>query len=277
MKKNYEKIKSNSRPLCQIGVLIFIILLFSNIDVISLLKKPTFSASIDFKDYLLYYAFSKGSGVLGLLIGFFVLKKIRVSNKEFMFNQGNCYKDYPYWWYWFCSKILGYSNCSLVLVPIYMQFKLVMNDTFANYYCGEYTKKDNDNITVRKINYSNIQLEDELNLIISDTYPLYENQLPDLTISKPIILISRDNSSDFNRYDSPNLVSKVVNETRKLPQNIKKINIFATTNPKNTMNIAKNAFKLGERGNLELITVFQQMSSDNYKRFEKKGIVIYKR
>lgn len=277
MKKNYEKIKSNSRPLFQIGVLIFIILLFSNIDVISLLKKPTFSASIDFKDYLLYYAFSKGSRVLGLLIDFFVLKKIRVSNKEFMFNQGNCYKDYPYWWYWFCSKILGYSNCSLVLVPIYMQFKLVMNDTFANYYCGEYTKKDNDNITVRKINYSNIQLEDELNLIISDTYPLYENQLPDLTISKPIILISRDNSSDFNRYDSPNLVSKVVNETRKLPQNIKKINIFATTNPKNTMNIVKNAFKLGERGNLELITVFQQMSSDNYKRFEKKGIVIYKR
>lgn len=93
----------------------------------------------------------------------------------------------------------------------------------------------------------------------------------------PTILISRDNSVDHNRYDSPKLVQTVVNEVRNLPSNIKKVNVYATTNPQNTMNIASNAFKLGERGNLDEVTVFQQRRTGNPRKFEKKGKVVYRR
>lgn len=80
---------------------------------------------------------------------------------------------------------------------------------------------------------------------------------------------------DHNRYNSPELVQKVVNEVRNLPPSIKKVNVYATTNPQNTMKIAQDAFKLGERGNLDLITVFQQKRTGS-RAFEKSGKIVYK-
>ncbi|MBQ3665201.1 MAG: hypothetical protein II919_03755 [Lachnospiraceae bacterium] len=70
--------------------------------------------------------------------------------------------------------------------------------------------------------------------------------------------MSRDNAVDHNRYNSPEFVKKVVNEMRNLPLNIKKINIYSTANPQNAMKIAQDAFKLGERSSLDMITVFRQ-------------------
>lgn len=49
------------------------------------------------------------------------------------------------------------------------------------------------------------------------------------------------------------------------------------TIPQNTMNIANNAFKLGERGNLDEVIVFQQNKNGNLRRFEKKGKCVYRR
>ncbi len=49
-----------------------------------------------------------------------------------MFNRGNYYKQYRYGWYRICSKILGYSECNLIQVPIYMQFKLVLELMMIN-------------------------------------------------------------------------------------------------------------------------------------------------
>ena len=43
------------------------------------------------------------------------------------------------------------------------------------------------------------------------------------------------------------------------------------------MNIADNAFKLGERGNLDEVIVFQQNKNGNPSRFEKKGKRVYRR
>ena len=156
-----------------------------------------------------------------------------------------------------------------------MQFKLVIHDTFDKYHCGIFSKKDNDTISVNKKNMSSVS--NEANLVIADTYPLKVEQIPVSKRAKPTILISRDNSTDHNRYDSQELVQAVVNEVRNLPVNIKKINVYATTNPQNTLNIANDAFKLGERGNLDKVTVFQQRQTGNPRRFEKKGKVVYRR
>ena len=43
------------------------------------------------------------------------------------------------------------------------------------------------------------------------------------------------------------------------------------------MNIANNAFKLGERGNLDEVIVFQQNKNGNPSRFEKKGKRVYRK
>lgn len=275
MKSIYKKIMANIRPICQIIGLVVILLLPSLMNISDKVEKqPELTASQDLKDYIFYYIWNKGNLAIGIFLFVLAVFVVRKWNKEYMFNKGDEYKNYPYFWYWICAKFLGYSECNLILVPIYMQFKLVFRDTFCKYYCGELDRKSDDIISVQKLNFTDAL--NEANIIISDTYPIQENQIPIGKRSKPTIIISRDNAVDHNRYDSPELVQNVVNEVRNLPINIRKVNIYATTNPYNTRKIAQNAFKLGERSNIDLITVFQQNRTDN-RKFGKKGKVVYKR
>ncbi|MGN0340614.1 MAG: hypothetical protein ACI4D0_08955 [Lachnospira sp.] len=276
MKSFLKKIVVNSRSFFQIIGVIFVGFLPSLLNVsVTVTEQPQITASQKWFDYVFYFIWTKGDKAIGLLLSIVALLAVRKVNKECIFNKGDVYKNYPYIWYWVCAKILGYSECNLILVPIFMQVKLVIHDTFDKYYCGIFSKKDNDTISVNKKNMSGVS--DEVNLIIADTYPLKVEQIPASKRIKPTILISRDNSVDHNRYDSPELVQAVVNEVRNLPVNIKKINVYATTNPQNTLNIANDAFKLGERGNLDEVIVFQQRQTGNPRRFEKKGKVVYRR
>ena len=276
MKSFLKKLAVNARPAIQIIALLLVGILPILLDVSGVVEKqPEITASQKWFDYVFYFVWTKGNVAIGILLLIVVLFTIRKLNKGYIFNRGDVYKDYPYIWYWICSKILGYSECNLMLVPIFMQFKLVIQDTFDKYHCGTFDKKSNDIISVNKSNMSNVS--DELNLLIADTYPLEEKQIPLSKRVSPTILISRDNSTDHNRYNSPELVQAVVNEVRNLPSDIKKVNVFATTNPQNTMNIASSAFKLGERGNLDEVIVFQQKRTGNPRRFEKKGKMVYRR
>lgn len=276
MKSLFEKIKANIRPIMQIIGVIVICLFPSWLDICNKVVKPLgLTASQKWLDYVFYFVWSKGNIALGVFLGVLCLKEIRKINKTCIFNKGDAYKNYPYIWYWICAKILGYSECNLILVPVYMQFKLVIKDTFEKYYCGNMNRKENDVVSVNQINFSNVS--DEVNLMISDTYPLNINQIPVSKRSKPTILVSRDNITDRNRYDSPELVKTIVNEVRNLPQRFRKINIYASTNPQNTMKIVQDAFKVGERGNLDLITVFPQKGEVDNWEFEQKGRIVYKR
>lgn len=275
MKSIYKKVVANIRPICQIIVLAIILLLPSLMNITDKVQKaPELAASQDLKDYIFYFLWNKGNAAIGIFLFVVALFAVRKWNKDYMFNKGNEYKNYPYCWYWICSKILGYTECNLILVPIYMQFKLIIRDTFYKYYCGELDRRSGDAISVQKISFEDVSKE--INLIIADTYPLEMNQIPTGKRSKSTIIISRDNAVDHNRYDSPELVQNVVNEVRNLPTKVKSINIYATTNPCNTMKIVKDTFKLGGRSDLDLITVFQQNRTGS-RKFEKKGRVIYKR
>ena len=276
MKSFFRKLVVNARPIGQIITLLFVGILPSLLDVTKgVVKQPEITASQKLFDYIFYLVWTMGNEAIGVFLLIAALITIRKCNKGYIFNRGDLYKDYPYIWYWICAKILGYSECNLVLVPIFMQFKLVIRDTFDKYHCGTFDKKDNDTISLNKSNMTKIL--DEVNLIIADTYPLSEKQIPKSKRKYPTILISRDNSVDHNRYYSPKLVQELVNEVRQLPANIKKVNVFATTNPQNTMNIINNAFKLGERGNLDEVIVFQQNKNGNPRRFKKKGKRVYRR
>ena len=275
MKSIYERIKNNIRPILQLLLLVGVFFAPRIFKITELIKTPPkLEASQKICDYVFYFAWKGGDWAIGVFFLIVVLFIIRKWNKTYMFNRGNYYKQYRYGWYRICSKILGYSECNLIQVPIYMQFKLVLNDTFDKYNCGELDKKENDTISVSKSNFSHET--DEVNVMISDTYPLSLSQLPEIKKNIPTLLISRNNTNDVNRYDSPELVRCVVNEVRSLNNNIKKVNVYATTNPLNTKNIASSAFKLGGRDNFNEVRVFQQ-ERDGIRKFNNKGIVVYKR
>lgn len=273
MKHKIKLVMANLRPIVQIALLIIAFFLPVKLGIVENFKAPEAVASADLQTYILYYIWMFGDKAAGGILAFIVWRWEKRINKEYLFNRGNTYKNFPYWWYYVCAKFLGYSKCNLKRVPIYMQFKLVLGDTFDNYDCGNYEKKENDVIMVSRKNDSN--MENEMNLIISDTYPISMEQIPVTKKRKYTIIISRDNANDTNRYDSPQLVKKVVNEMRNLPQIIDKVNVFATTNPQNTVNIVNEAFKLGERANVKCVEVFQQ-KRDGKRKFEEKGKIVYK-
>lgn len=275
MKVFFRNIVVNIRPISQIVGLFIVFFLPSILKVSSMVTETIkIEASKDWQDFVFYFAWSKGDWAIGVFFFVATLFLIRRINKICLFNKGDHYKNYPYTWYWICAKILGYRKCNLILVPISMQFKLVIRDTFEEYHCGTYSHKDNDIISIEKSNM-NEQVE-EVNLIIADTYPLFMDQIPVSKRKFPTIQVSRNNKNDSNRYDSPQLVQAVVNEVRMLPSNLKNINVYATTNPLNTVNMVNNAFKLGERGNVDMISVFQQKQT-GMRKFRKEGIVVYKR
>lgn len=241
------------------------------IQLLKLPEGPGFTPN-DVKSFLVFLGYYYGNYGIGVILALLLLIIIRNFNKDKMFNKGIEYKDYPYCWYWVCAKFLGYTKCSLVLVPINMQFKLVINDTFSSFYTGD-IKEKSENVSVQKEDVKNSK---QVNLIIADTYPIVKRQLPHSKEQYPSIIVSRKDSEDRNRYKNCVLVEKINNLVNHLPDCTKEINIYATTNPANTMCIAKEVFGAGSRGNFELITVFQQ-SSDRERKFEEKGMVVYKR
>lgn len=274
MKHLFKKIKESFRSIIEIIVLVVAVFIPPIVDITSFIELCFKNVPIDFDNIKYLFLLKAGNWAIGLLFMLFILSKIRKYNKEKMFNTQNVYHDYPYLWYWFCAKILGYEKCNLKLVPIFAQFRLALNDTFPEYDVGaedDYTVLEDEHIDIKKKNYG--QVSKEINLVLADTYPIDDRQIPIGKRNLTTIAIER-RRPDLSRYYSPKFVAKIVDEVRNLPINVKDINVYATTNPKHTLKISRNAFKLAERGNVEKLVVFQQERKGN-RKFMKKGKTIY--
>ena len=220
------------------------------------IDKPT---DLQITNMILLTLIKKGDVFLGLglvfLLYFFLLRK----NSSETINNGNRYHNHPYFYYWICSHILGYKKCSLILVPIYMQIRLVINDTFKEFDYGEEELYSNDNdisFNVKKTNFEHQDSSIQVNIVISDTYNINEIYLPHTYLSNPTITIEREHSSDENsRVYSPKLIQILSNEILSIPG--KQINLFATTNAKTTYYITKSIFKKADRNTIEKLYVFQ--------------------
>ena len=191
-------------------------------------------------------------------------------------NNSNVYHDYPFFWYWFCARILGIKKCNLILVPIYMQFKLVIEDIFDEYPLDEDdfpVIKDEADSDVEEINMDMDMELSEMNLILEDTYVIESRQIPFSKKDLPTIKISRNINNNHTRHFSPKFIQKISEEIRKLPQ-INRINIYATTNPMNTLRIIRTTFKMADRGNIDHIFVYQQKNK-GIRVFCEKGYKIY--
>lgn len=79
---------------------------------------------------------------------------------------------------------------------------------------------------------------------------------------------------DVSRYYSPQFIAKIVDEVRNLPRNVTDVNVFPTTNPRHTLKIARDAFKLAERGNIKKLVVFHRRKQESENLHEKVKLSI---
>lgn len=227
----------------------------------------------NFETVKYYYLMILGNWVIGLLLALYVLFNfIRKSNKETILNKGNVYHKHNYAWYWICSKILGYDKCNLVLVPIQMQFKLVLRDTFKEYPFNE-GMFPNECCQVNVTTKNENNQSNKFTLIIEDTYPIKDIQIPERYLNMYLIRITRLSDKIGKRVYCEEFIDSIVEEIRLLPED-SIVNIFATTNPKNTYEISKKGFFLAERSNIAKVNVFQQDQSGERKFIEKPYVVI---
>lgn len=219
----------------------------------------------------LAYAYDRPA--VSIVVIIVILYAIRRSNKDTVLNSdNNTYHNHVYVEYFVCRYLLGYSKCNLKLVPISMQYKLVINNLFPECIYNEGIHEAKDEVV--KIIKKNAEIyTSTVNLIISDTYKITIGQLPCTVLNLTTIEIDRS-SDDHMRYDSEELLKSVISVVRGFPDNVVEVNIFATTNPTNTYKIAKEAFATGGRDNIKHIYVFEQEKT-NARNYASKGIKIY--
>ena len=273
-----KKIKANFRQVGEIIALVIVVLGVYILDISSLFKNYLMEYELkpELGNIILYYLLNIGNIGFSIVLFWGLLKIFREINKEFIMNNSNVYHDYPFFWYWFCARILGIKKCNLILVPIYMQFKLVIEDIFDEYPLDEDdfpVIKDEVDSNVEEINMDMDMELSEMNLILEDTYVIESRQIPFSKKDLPTIKISRNINNNHTRHFSPKFIQKISEEIRKLPQ-INRINIYATTNPMNTLRIIRTTFKMADRGNIDHIFVYQQ-ENKGIRVFCEKGYKIY--
>lgn len=196
---------------------------------------------------------------------------VRHFNKNKYFANGESHGfDMSYIWFFIASKILGYGQCDLQLVPIPLQYKLVIKKSFESITVQSdqfYPIIEDEKIEVSKCNKSNTSTS-IINIVLSDTYTLEENNLPTWLDNFPTIKISRTTTNNRRSISQEflNLVQETVNIER---NNYSTINLFATTNPKHNLIIANSCFKTGNRCMLKRINVYYS-NPDDYKFLDRK-------
>ncbi len=266
------------RPMGQVILVLSILVLPLIINVAGIIQRLFIDNKLDFDTVKYYYLMRVGNFWIGVIIaGYIFLKFIRPSNKEIMINTGNIYHEHCYAWYWFCSKILGYYKCSLVRVPISMQFKLIIRDTFNQYVYGldsEYKEVIEDPIRIDKTITD--KSDSCINIVLADTYPLDKNLLPESTKNISTIYIQRENNkTDSVRCYSKDFIETVLNTVRHLPNNIHIVNLYPATNPKHNYYIVQGVFKMADRSNINRLVIYPQKRKNEKWNFSDKGVKIY--
>jgi len=156
-----------------------------------------------------------------------------------------------------------------------MQFRLVLNDIFSEYHCGDendYRCITDEAVTIEApvSDYTSI-----VNLVLADTYPVATEQIPASIRNLSIIRISRDNKNDSVRCFSKAFCESVLNTVRYLPNNVYGVNLFPTLNPKHSYWIAKNVFKMGGRSNVQKLLVFSQPYKKGSWNFAETGVKVF--
>lgn len=272
MKEIIRKFKDCKTQLCQLLFIVLALFLPIISNIKSIINTEPKNISFNIIDIIYYFLSKLGNLGIGIFFAGIATLTIRKMNKNKTLNNGNIYHDHSYLWFWLCSNILGYEKCNLVLVPIYMQFKLIINDVFNEFIV---TNNISEEKTSSKIMYINCNNKDSLeyNLILEDTYSINDFQIPPEKKQLPTIkVINSETKNEGVRRYNPNFVESVVKEIRALPKGVL-INLFATTHAQHNYEIAKQSLTLADRGNVDRAFIYQQ-EKDKDRKFTKEYKVI---
>ena len=271
-----KKIGVMAVPILQVALILFPLFFFvvGRIDYVRLLAPAINAQNPDFSNLWFHIIFDIGNWAISLALCLPILMFIRRANKKKILNRADAYYEYPYWWFWVCSKILGYGICSLKRVPIYMQFKLVMRATFSEYHVGDYPECHEDSGNHISVNYykAKNRSNESINIVLADTYPIDIGQLPRNVGNNYTIVIARKNIGRERTY-CKKFISIISSEVRKLSK-VGRVNCFATLNPCHSQIIAEDIFKQGGRGDIKSLYLYQQESSGK-RNFKRRGVKIY--
>jgi len=200
------RLKDWLRPLFQTIIILLVIILAFIVDFAKILAEAIVRAQLEKDSLPVWLRVIKAYGLwpLSLSIAVIVIALVYNSNKEAALNGNNdIYHEHTYLSYLFYRYVLGYKSCCLRLVPVPMQFKLVVNGVFANYILSDdeiHTASEDEQIYVKRPK----SYIDTVNLLISDTYKVKNSQLPEKAKQYSAIRIDRP-SVDHVRYDSEGL------------------------------------------------------------------------
>ncbi len=201
-----------------------------------------------------------------LIVVIYIL--IRKANSKHEFFNGDIYGNIPMVFY-YIAKFLGYDKISLIRKPYDIQFKILRKDLFE--IVEDNIEEDkNVNIEIDKTNFKYSKNLRECNLIIVDTYPINKEQIPESKRNLDTIWIKRGKSEVAARVYSPKLVNEVNESVALIQETGAKINLFLTTNTKNTERIIKDVFMKAERSKYDL-ELFLQEANGN-RNFKEKGV-----
>lgn len=245
------------REIAQTLSLVIGIFIPKYINFIDIVRCNLGNDSLNTDNIIFYILLNFNNWIAGVLLSACILCFwIRRYNGEAILNSGNRYHDKPYFWYVFCSYILGYKRCNLVLVPIYTQYRLVLNDIFSEYLFAEDLLEEKPcRITV--VIENEWMCDNTINLVIEDTYPIRKHQLPIRLRETYTVFVNRERKFLGERVYCKELIEKVIEVIKSFDKTVN-VNIFSTTNSKNTYGIIKQAIATATRGNIRHVYVFQQ-------------------
>ena len=216
----------------------------------------------------LTYGSLAGGLFLALLIGYYIYK----SNNKKTFNLKGIYisKEFVFK----IASYVGYQECNLVNMPIYIQYRLLISRVFTKFTIASFNIEENDShCIVPQIEIFSSPTElDTMILILEDTYEIKNNQIEDqiskISSNKRIqIKISRDSGTKIREYDLRfvNVIRTVV--AQYAPNTT--LHIFETTNSKNNLGIFEQCFASLERDTIKQIYVYEQ-NKGGERIFDKK-------
>lgn len=195
-----------------------------------------------------------------ILLFFWFLIIYRRFNKDEEYAPTNIYGDYHVIIYYIAWLFVGYKKVNLKMKPIPLQFQLLSINKLECFDDTEYLDKNYK----YKVSH-NGKLSDntkQINIIISDTYPITKDQIPKKIIDNYTIKINREGEKGI-RVKSHELIELLIKEVQNTKQYCKTYNLFLSTPASTNMSIFNQVFHT-ERDKFNL-NIYQQNSENEFK------------
>lgn len=201
-----------------------------------------------------------------LFLGF--LFACRHFNKNKEYAPTDIYGNYHIIIYYVAWLIMGYKKVNLKMKPIPLQFQLLSINKLKCFDNTEYLNKNYKYKVDHTGKYDNNTKQ--INIIISDTYPITKDKIPKDLIDNYTISITREGDKGI-RIKSQELIEILIKEVQNTKQYCKNYNLFLSTPASTNMSIFNQVFHT-ERDKFNL-NIYQQDSDKDFK-FKDKAVRI---